>query len=70
MKFGILKECSFVFVHIFPPVSSVKSVPMQAFKFDLQISKSHGPTKGGGGVPGLSSKGLLKVNIFFATFPY
>ena len=29
------------------------------------------PTKGGGGGRGLSSQGLLKVNIFFfATFPY
>ena len=43
MNFGILKECSFFSVHIFPSVSSVKSVsgPMAStatFKFDLQIS--------------------------------
>ena len=39
------------------------------FKFGLQISKSHGLTKGGGrGVRGLSSKGLLK-GPFFATLP-
>ena len=38
------------------------------FKFGLQISNSHGPTKGGG-VRGLSSQGLLKVNIFFANPP-
>ena len=49
--------------------SSVKSVsgPMYStarFKFGLHISNSHGPTKGGG-VRGLSSQGLLKVNIFF-----
>ena len=36
------------------------------FKFDLQISKSHGPTKGEGewGVRGLSSQGLLKGPLF------
>ena len=35
-------------------------------KFGLQISKSHGPTRGG--VGGLSSLGLLK-GPFFATLP-
>ena len=59
------------FVHIFPSVSSVKSIlgPMAStatFKFGLQISKAHGPTKGEGewGVRGLSSQGLLKGPLF------
>ena len=59
------------FVHIFPSVSSVKSVsgPMAStatFKFGLQISKSHGPTRGGGGGGG-GGRGVLPHKVVFFT---
>ena len=51
---GFWRSVHLFVVHIFPSVSSVKSVsgPMTStatFEFGLQISKSHGSTKGGGG---------------------
>ena len=57
------------FVHIFPSVSSVKSVsgPMAStatFKFGLKILKSHGPTKGGG------HSGPIKSTSIFVLFSH